>query len=172
MSKRGPKADPALVTQLDAVYSNLPTIACRGLCQASCGPVVQGRSMTKQELLRLQDAGGEKRGKQRRAPLTCPYLTAEGETGCCSVYEARPMICRLWGVVAEMPCPHGCEVERGLLVGREAILSDREARMAMAFVETIGGKLAPDPLYTHLARQMIGTGLDVKRRVVIRKATE
>jgi hypothetical protein len=165
VSKRGPKADSALVTQLDAVYSNLPTIACRGLCQASCGPVVQGRSMTGQELLRLQDAGGEKRGKQRRAPLACPYLTAEDETGRCSVYEARPMICRLWGIVAEMPCPHGCEVEPGRL-------SDREARMAMAFVETIGGKIAPDPLYTHLARQMIGTGLDVKRRVTIRKATD
>lgn len=165
MSKRQPKADPALIAQLDAVYAELPTIDCRGLCQASCGPVVQGRSMTEQELLRLQDAGGEKRGRQRRAPMTCPYLTAEDETGRCSVYEARPIVCRLWGVVAEMPCPHGCEPEPGLL-------SDREARVAMAFVETIGGKLAPDPLYTHLARQMIGTGLDTKRRVIIRKADD
>lgn len=165
MSKRRPKADSALVVQLDAVYSNLPTVACRGLCQDSCGPIVQGRSTTKQELLRLQDAGGEKRGRQRRAPMTCPYLTAEDETGRCSVYEARPFICRLWGVVDDMPCPHGCEVTPGRL-------SMEEGRMAMAFVERIGGQIAQDPMYSHLARLMHGTDLDTKRRVIIRKAND
>ncbi len=164
MSRRQAKADPSLIVQLDAVYSELPTIACRGLCQGSCGPVVQGRSMTKQELLRLQDVGGEKRGRQRRAPMTCPYLTAEDETGRCSVYEARPVICRLWGIVDDMTCPHGCEVTPGRL-------SMEEGRLAMAFVETIGGLIAPDPIYTHLAQRLVGTGLDTKRRVIIRKAS-
>lgn len=47
---------------------------------------------------------------------TCPYLT----DGRCSIYDARPMICRMWGVARTMPCPHGCEPERWLDQGEEA----------------------------------------------------
>lgn len=32
----------------------------------------------------------------------------------CSLYSIRPVICRLWGVVESMPCPHGCKPERVL----------------------------------------------------------
>ncbi len=163
--RRRPKADAALVVQLDVVYAELPTIACKGLCQASGGPVVQARSMTRVELLRMQDSGGERRGRQQRQPLTCPYLTAGDETGRCSIYEARPFLCRLWGVSVDMPCPHGCEVTPRLL-------SVEEGRMAMAFAENIGGRLAPDPVYTHLAQRMIGTNLDTRRRVTIGRTSD
>lgn len=45
-------------------------------------------------------------------PTDCPALVADR----CSVYEDRPLICRLWGAVESMPCPHGCEVTPGLLM--------------------------------------------------------
>ena len=163
--RRRPKADPALVAQLDVVYAELPTIDCKGLCQASCGPIVQARSVTQQELLHMQDSGGERRGRQQRQPLTCPYLTTD-EAGRCSIYEARPAICRLWGIVDTplMRCPHGCEATE--------MLSDRAGKMVLAFVMTIGGALTPDPMCTHLANRMIGTDLDTRRRVTIERTDE
>lgn len=36
--------------------------------------------------------------------FTCPVLS----DGLCSAHPARPMLCRLWGVVEGMECPHGC----------------------------------------------------------------
>ena len=162
MSRSRPRrADPARIAELDAVYAELPTIACKGLCQESCGPIVQARSLTTQELLRMQDAGGERRGKQRRRPLTCPYLTAEDETGRCSIYEERPAVCRLWGIVDSplMRCPHGCDVTE--------VLSGRAGAMVMAFIITIGGALTPEPTYTALAGRLVGTDLDARRRITI-----
>ena len=44
--------------------------------------------------------------------IDCPALV----DGRCSVYEHRPLICRLWGAVESLPCPHGCEVTPGLLM--------------------------------------------------------
>jgi hypothetical protein len=41
----------------------------------------------------------------------CPALTVLGR---CSIYEDRPTICRLWGVVESMPCPWGCRPDRYL----------------------------------------------------------
>ncbi len=42
----------------------------------------------------------------------CPYLT---DDFACSIYPARPVICRLWGAVEELPCAHGCAPEGGRL---------------------------------------------------------
>lgn len=50
--------------------------------------------------------------------------------GRCSVYSARPVICRLWGVVPSMPCPWGCKPER-MLTDREGLSLMMEA-MAVA----------------------------------------
>ncbi|GAB7129184.1 hypothetical protein JCM19000A_36920 [Silvimonas sp. JCM 19000] len=35
--------------------------------------------------------------------LDCVYLGADG----CTVYAERPLICRLFGTVPSLPCPHG-----------------------------------------------------------------
>jgi Fe-S-cluster containining protein len=50
----------------------------------------------------------------------CPALV----DGRCSVYEDRPLICRLWGAVESMPCVHGCEATPGLLMdaGAQALI--------------------------------------------------
>lgn len=42
-------------------------------------------------------------------PLTCAWLTAGGQ---CSTYETRPLVCRLFGAVRGMRCPHGCRPQR------------------------------------------------------------
>ena len=110
---------------LEALYDSLPRLECKGLCHESCGPVV----MTKIEWDRIRKAMGytPTLGKD----LTCPMLNRE--TLRCRVYRYRPMICRLWGMVAHkyMRCPHGCEPKRWL--------TDDESRALLAAAGEIGG---------------------------------
>lgn len=88
---------------LDAIYAEVPALECQGLCHQSCGPLpVDGP-----ERRRVQDRHGVTLGLD----WTCSALTMLKR---CSVYEDRPLICRLWGVVESMPCPWGCRPERTL----------------------------------------------------------
>lgn len=91
--------------RLDAIYATLPTIDCKGLCHDSCGVVPMSRVESRRIL--------EREGMEKAPPLvkdeegawTCPLLTADKR---CRVYDIRPLICRLYGVVQGMQCPHGC----------------------------------------------------------------
>lgn len=93
------------VALVEKIYSSLPTIACKRLCQEFCGPI----SYTDIEAQRI-------RKKHRRLPVLdldkdrCSAL----EFGSCTVYELRPLICRLWGLIEAMRCPHGCIPSRWL----------------------------------------------------------
>jgi Fe-S-cluster containining protein len=49
--------------------------------------------------------------------LTCPLF--DKETGKCTVYEVRPLVCRLFGMVKKMKCKYGCKPSKWL--------SDRKA---------------------------------------------
>ncbi len=101
----------------------MPVVACRGLCAGSCGPI----DMSLEERRRLEGRG------VTVLPLDAllPKIVEDGVGMCpalvddrCSVYEDRPLICRLWGAVESMPCPHGCEVTPGLLMdaGAQALI--------------------------------------------------
>lgn len=89
------------IAQIERVYAGLPKIQCQKLCAEACGPVF----MSRLEWKRVCSAGGDKQGG---ADLTCPYLIDSQ----CSVYDVRPGICRLFGLVEKMRCPHGCIPER------------------------------------------------------------
>ncbi len=90
--------------QLDALYAEIPRMACRGLCQASCGPI----GMALRERQRAEAAlGGPVTVNEH---MTCTAL----KNGRCSIYDVRPMICRVWGSEETMPCPWGCPPERYL----------------------------------------------------------
>lgn len=100
--------------ELEALYAELPTLDCQGKCQESCGPI----GMSKWENVRIR-----RRLKMRKLPpltenFACPLLLANGK---CRVYHVRPMICRLWGLVEAMKCPHGCVPERWLSYGEGKI---------------------------------------------------
>lgn len=90
--------------RLDAVYATLPEMECKGLCQESCGPI----GMTPAEWRRLKDLTGIEPTVDES--LTCSML----KEGKCAGYEARPAICRLWGVEESMPCEFGCKPARYL----------------------------------------------------------
>ena len=106
------------------LYRRVPGIACKGLCADSCGPIVVG----KREHDAMLRASGGKRLTVDADTLTCGYL----KDGRCTVHAVRPLICRLWGVVPELPCAHGCTVER--------VLTRPEAKELLRTLERVGGK--------------------------------
>ncbi|WP_353653664.1 YkgJ family cysteine cluster protein [Mycobacterium sp. DL99] len=109
-----------MADSLERIYRSVPTVACKGLCAEACGPI----GMSEEERRRLL-----KRGVLIDGSLECPALVDDR----CSVYEDRPLICRLWGAVESMPCPHGCEVTPGLLMDAGAhSLIGRSLRLDVA----------------------------------------
>jgi Fe-S-cluster containining protein len=133
---------PTKYEQLDALYSTIPTVACRKKCGFSnCGPLQASEIETK----RVEQKTGFVQILNRdiwRDPLKYefaerPYYPPKKEfladmifwepnrpsydcqflmqpIGTCRVYVLRPMICRLWGVVDHplMRCRFGCVPDR------------------------------------------------------------
>lgn len=101
------RAEREAFAKLDALYAQLPPLACQGKCGISCRG---GIMLTDVEARRLQVTTHRKpRTTDERG--RCVYLTADER---CSVYAVRPLICRAWGVVKMMSCPFGCVPERWL----------------------------------------------------------
>jgi hypothetical protein len=94
---------------LRAIWEKIPSIKCAGKCEASCSAI----ECSSLEKGLIEDRAGRPLNAKTR-DATCSML----RNGRCSVYSVRPVICRLWGVVESMPCPHGCKPER--------VLGDRE----------------------------------------------
>ena len=111
--------------QLDRLYATLPSIECRRLCQASCGPIFMGYA----EWARVKLLGKRPMGEQTKH-LVCPML----KEGLCQVYEHRPSICRLWGLTEAMHCPWGCEP-------KPRPLTEEEGRIFLSKVDEISTRL-------------------------------
>ena len=77
---------------------NIPTFECVPGCHDCCGPV----TTSSEEMSRLP----VKTDAEHEAALNdlrCVHLGPNG----CTVYEERPLICRLFGTTPRMPCPNG-----------------------------------------------------------------
>lgn len=78
----------------------IPTFECTKGCHDCCGPV----TTSSEEMSRLpfkSDAAHD----AALAEFNCVHLGPHG----CTVYEERPLICRLFGTTPNMPCPNGCK---------------------------------------------------------------
>lgn len=106
--------------RLKALYARLPKITCQKRCQEYCGPI----SLTELEGMLIKK-------KYKRLPIadvgtqTCSMLSG----GACSIYDLRPLICRMWGTVRAMRCPYGCRPD--------VYMSDQEGRAIVAEAMTI-----------------------------------
>lgn len=93
------------------VYAQVPDVACKGLCADYCGPI--GCSAAEADAMRED---GVLLPSIRLHPVqgvyTCSHLT---DAGRCAIYAHRPLICRLFGAVRRMRCPHGCKPTGGYL---------------------------------------------------------
>jgi Fe-S-cluster containining protein len=108
--------------KLKEIYDQIPQVSCKGLCHGACGPVPATR-LEREEIHKLTgrrvktepELFQDKRDNDVKILKTnedglCIYLKNER----CSVYEARPIICRLYGVADGLRCEHGCWPERPL----------------------------------------------------------
>lgn len=97
---------------LNEAYAELPSVECKGLCWNACAAIpvypvelknletVAGRELT--SFLGVEFPDGAR--VLARPDLACPLLVMKR----CSVYGARPLVCRAFGAVQGLPCPHGC----------------------------------------------------------------
>lgn len=145
MSKRA--KPPAHATALRALYARVPGIACKRLCgDAYCGPIV----MTELELAVLTTSTPAPADVEPFGPGTviigdgngsylgaaCPLYDPSADA--CTAYQDRPLVCRLWGVVAKLRCPHGCRPERVLTDAEVAAMLDEAARLSAAWRRATG----------------------------------
>lgn len=82
------------IRQLEELYSRIPKLDCKKGCSDCCGPVVWSRL----EWERIPDEQ-----KKNATSINCPYIQPSGR---CEIYEKRPLVCRLFGVVVRMRCPY------------------------------------------------------------------
>lgn len=114
------------MTTLDAIWPQFPDSNCRGLCRDVCANVPT--SLGERERI-WQATGVVFPDPFAEGALTgdCPLLTPDGR---CGGYEVRPSICRAWGSVESLPCPHGCRPTLGLIpdsVARGLLEQSKEA---------------------------------------------
>ncbi len=78
-----------------ALYEQIPRFECIEGCTDCCGPV----PWSDHELR----AAGLERAPTEREDQVCEFSVKGG----CAVYHARPLMCRLYGAVDDLRCPHG-----------------------------------------------------------------
>lgn len=118
-----------MTAKLDEIYARLPSVMCKGLCHDSCGVVpiapAEREAMAKftgRKVKVMPDIVINLHAKHRvlrpkdPSDLTCPYLKQNR----CSVHPVRPLVCRMYGVVTGMPCPHGCVASSEPLTDEQA----------------------------------------------------
>lgn len=98
---------------LQKLYDQIPAIPdCNGQCWMSCGPI----DMSDRERQRIRQAGYKitpmDQARDQADTYWCEALTGDKR---CAVYELRPLICRMWGVMESLRCPYGCIPEGGWL---------------------------------------------------------
>ncbi len=120
------KTERKAIAKLEALYAQLPHVACRRRCFQACGPV----PMSTLESERVRKADAQKRLPMIRSDASCIYLTADHA---CGVYAARPLVCRVFGTAKNLSCPHGCLPDRWL--------STHEFLAIAQAVERLGGPL-------------------------------
>jgi Fe-S-cluster containining protein len=93
---------------LERVYDRLPRMECKGLCWFLCDGSFYASARERQRI--AQKAGGPLKVDPTRG--LCSMLDEHGR---CSVYELRPLMCRIWGMTERFRCPHGCIPEGGFI---------------------------------------------------------
>ena len=77
----------------EALYHQIPSFQCKPGCTDCCGPI----PFSKHEWDKVKN-------KRKTKSTSCPYIA----NGKCSIYQDRPLMCRLYGTTAGLACPHGC----------------------------------------------------------------
>ena len=101
--------------KLDQIYKKIPDVDCQGHCHQSCTLIPAAK-------IEIKRARGRMGGKNPFNPVHAlqslqdnkiPSCAALKE-GRCSIYTARPAICRLYGVAEGIECGFGCQPKKKL----------------------------------------------------------
>ena len=126
--------DAEKLAKIDALLDTLPKFKCKEGCYDCCGPMMLSRLEYERCIQAsgrvAEDVKKEMQDNLAKGTYACPLL--DKETKKCSVYAVRPAICRLFGVVRELQCPHGYGPDKA------SLLSDARARQIMDKVEELG----------------------------------
>jgi len=95
---------------IKTLRKKIPGFKCKPGCYDCCGPI----PFTRWEWKQVKD-------KRKATSLTCPYASDKG----CAIYEDRPIMCRLYGTVKGLECPHGCAPEKMLSPEKEHRIIDK-----------------------------------------------
>lgn len=98
------------------IIGEMPKFTCQQ-CGGCCGPVPLFKSELKAIRTAIWPMSQIKREQiqaQKRDQLTCILLDVESKR--CSVYGARPLVCRQFGQIRELQCPNnqGLSLKSGL----------------------------------------------------------
>jgi hypothetical protein len=118
---------------LGEALASIPEVECKGLCWESCGPV----PLSGVEVMAIEQSTGASADLDPEGlpganllatgdDLRCRYLSADHR---CTVYAVRPLICRVFGVAAKLPCPHGCVPKEPMPEPNVRALIDRVRRI-------------------------------------------
>lgn len=94
-----------VIRQLNRIYAQIPSFECKH-CQQCSNPIM----WCKPEEINIKDyvkkhnisymAWTDEEFKHHH--MKCPYLTDNK----CIIYPVRPLVCRLQGVISDLPCPY------------------------------------------------------------------
>ena len=142
-----------LVKELISLYSEVPTFRCLPDCTDCCGPVF----FSGLEFSRVKPF-------MQPNSMKCPY----SKNARCSIYDKRPMVCRLFGNVAydKLTCSFKCgpafkiSHEHGLWLINQTLRLSQAAGYGLDFVHThkaLLNHISPTKVKVSL------TGYDFKR---------
>lgn len=129
--------------RLEHLYSLCPPFPCKDGCDSCCGPVPFSLSEWARTGLPLSEAApfeglpgavvSIKRVKKGDTlQVVCRFNTGGG----CEIYDARPLICRMYGHTPTLECREGLESEARL---DQEWMIERYRRVVAEEAQSLGG---------------------------------
>ena len=99
---------------IEQLRKQIPSFDCIPGCTDCCGPIPWSACEWEEVPVKRKPDG-----------VGCPYITRHG----CKIYEYRPILCRLFGTVERMKCPHGCRPLAMISQVQELDMMDKYIRL-------------------------------------------
>jgi len=92
---------------INIIYDKIPKVKCQGHCHPFCSAIAM--EPIEKELIEEKHGSFPDGYEFLDGGVRCGSLTSDNK---CSIYDKRPLICRLYGATKTMmSCPLNCEVE-------------------------------------------------------------
>lgn len=126
--------------KLQELYEKIPTFECKPGCVDCCGPVPLSkveaaligtdRNMTSDKVQPIKTKA-ELEAIQNDPDYVCPTCDYAEEGVGCTIYDKRPLTCRLYGTFERLACPHGYKPETMLTDEQEMSIIKKYRKIAI-----------------------------------------